>query len=47
MLEKNSFETEKEGLSTFLIEVKDIDPGMYFLRVTANNQISTTRILIQ
>ncbi|MFZ9027741.1 MAG: PKD domain-containing protein, partial [Crocinitomicaceae bacterium] len=42
-----SFETEKQGLTTFLLELDNVEAGMYFLRITANEQENTTRILIQ
>lgn len=42
-----SFETEKQGLTTFLVDLEDIEAGMYFLRVIANGSVNTSRIIIQ
>lgn len=41
------FDTIERGLTTFLLDLEDIDAGIYFLKIEAGGKVSTERIAVR
>ncbi len=44
---EQSFENLGSGLKTFLVDVRDFRPGMYFLEIQVGSNVNSSRILIK